>query len=228
MLEKFEAHFKPQTSEVFERFKFLRRHRQPGEKFDSWIVQLRNMVKSCNYGSIADSLLRDVIVLGISDTSVREKLLFEQELDLQTACEIARASEASKTQTAEISVNRESATVHRLIDENRRMETTNANASKVWRCKSCGRSHGKDSCRASGVICHNCGKVGHFARTCDNQPKRPQQSHHKTPRERVHAVGGGDEESDEFPRSHGEYVLMEISTAVGDREWYTKLLVDRV
>jgi hypothetical protein len=35
VLDKFNGHFEPLKSEVFEQFKFLRRHQQPGEYFDS-------------------------------------------------------------------------------------------------------------------------------------------------------------------------------------------------
>jgi hypothetical protein len=45
VLDKFGTHFEPLKSEVFERFKFLRRHQQPGESFDSWIVCFRGMAK---------------------------------------------------------------------------------------------------------------------------------------------------------------------------------------
>jgi hypothetical protein len=78
VLDWFGDHFKPLKSEVFERFKFLRRHQLPGESFGSWIVCLRGMAKGCNYGVSVKSVLRDQVVLRVADSQTREKLLFEK------------------------------------------------------------------------------------------------------------------------------------------------------
>ena len=102
VLDKFTDHFEPRRSEVFERFKFLRRHQTSGETFDSWLISLRGLVKTCNYGTSVDSVLRDQIVLGVADSLVREKLLYEKNLSLDKACEIVRACESSKAQLSQI------------------------------------------------------------------------------------------------------------------------------
>ena len=72
VLDKFTDHFEPRRSEVFERLKFLRRHQTPGETLDSWLIDLRGLVKTCNYGTSVDSVLRNQIVLGVADPLVRE------------------------------------------------------------------------------------------------------------------------------------------------------------
>ena len=102
VLDKFTDHFEPRRSEVFERFKFLRRHQTPGETLDSWLIDLRGLIKTCNYGTSVDSVLRDQIVLGVADPLVREKLLYERNLTLANACEIVRACESSKAQLSQI------------------------------------------------------------------------------------------------------------------------------
>lgn len=76
VLDKFTAHFEPRRIEVFERFKFLRRHQMPGETLDSWVIDLRSLVKICGNRTGVDSVLRDQIVLGVADPLVREKLLY--------------------------------------------------------------------------------------------------------------------------------------------------------
>lgn len=103
VLDKFTAHFEPRRSEVFERFKFLRRHQLPGETLDSWLIDLRGLVKSCGYGNSVDSVLRDQVVLGVADPLVREKLLYENDLKLDKACDIVRACESSKAQLSQFS-----------------------------------------------------------------------------------------------------------------------------
>ena len=39
------------------------------------------------------------------------------------------------------------------------------------RCGNCGWSSSHERCLASGVICHDCGKLGHFASVCRSRPK---------------------------------------------------------
>ncbi len=74
VLDNFGGHFEPLKSEVFERFKFLRRHQLPGESFDSWIVCLRGMEKGCNYGTSVESVLRDQVVFGVADSQIAGKV----------------------------------------------------------------------------------------------------------------------------------------------------------
>ena len=80
VLNKFTAHFEPRRCEVYERFKFLKRHQLPDETFDTWLIELRSLVKTCNYSAVVDSFLRDMIVLGVADHLVRKKLLYEKDL----------------------------------------------------------------------------------------------------------------------------------------------------
>lgn len=51
-------------------------------KLDSWLIDLRGLVKTCGYGTSVDSVLRDQIVLGVADPLVLEKLLYEKNLFL--------------------------------------------------------------------------------------------------------------------------------------------------
>ena len=54
---------------------FNRRDQETNESVDAYVTALRKLSKSCNYGSLTDSLIRDRMVVGISDNSVRNKLL---------------------------------------------------------------------------------------------------------------------------------------------------------
>ena len=115
VLDKFSAHFKPRRSECFERFKFLKRHQCSDESFDSWLVELRSLVKNCNYGTQVGSILRDQLVIGVSNSNTREKLLYEKDLDLNKAVEIRRACEATRAQLDHMKLDEApSAVVHTL------------------------------------------------------------------------------------------------------------------
>ena len=60
--------------------------------------QFRVKVKSCEYSSPVDDMVRDKFVFSIRDRQVKERLLREEKLALEKAISMARASEASKEQ----------------------------------------------------------------------------------------------------------------------------------
>lgn len=97
VLNKFDSHFERLKNEVFERLKFSRRHQQPGESFDSWIVCLRTMVKGCNYGTSVESVLCDQVVLGVTDSQTQEKLLFEKSLPCKSVRNCSSLRSISRT-----------------------------------------------------------------------------------------------------------------------------------
>ena len=58
----------------------------------------KNEVKSCEYSSPVDDMVRDKFVFSIRGLQVKERLLREEKLTLEKAISMARASEASKEQ----------------------------------------------------------------------------------------------------------------------------------
>lgn len=54
VLDKLNGHFEPLKSEVLDQLKFLRRHQQPGESFDSWVVCLRGLVHIVDVSKACD------------------------------------------------------------------------------------------------------------------------------------------------------------------------------
>jgi len=56
--------FRAQSS--YERLKFRKRYQAPGESSEKWMMDLRGLVKTCNYGTLATSILRDQLVIGVT------------------------------------------------------------------------------------------------------------------------------------------------------------------
>ena len=83
VLEKLEAYCIGETNETYERYVFNKLDRQQGESFDSYLTALRSLIKTCNFGTLQDNLLRDRVVLGIRENSTRKKLLAESKLTLE-------------------------------------------------------------------------------------------------------------------------------------------------
>src|SRR5208282_3241 len=98
LIDAFERHCIGEINEVYERYVFHRRQQEPGESFDAFVGELRRLVKTCEYGAIEESAIRDRIVLGIRDDATRRKLLQTRKLDLAKAIDICRSSEVTTRQ----------------------------------------------------------------------------------------------------------------------------------
>lgn len=77
------------------------------------MTDLKLKARTCNFGELKDSMIRDQIVFGVHDKKVREMLLREPELKLAEAIKIGNASELAKLHAKTFSAQKEqeSATV---------------------------------------------------------------------------------------------------------------------
>ena len=129
------------------------------------------MADNCEFRDLKDSLIRDRIVLGVTDNHVRECLLRVPDLTLEKALEISRAAEATQSQLKQMQNIQE---VNELRSKNERTPNkksegkTLANGSEHIDCKFCGRRHIRDGmkCPAYAQQCNRCGKNDHFAVKC--------------------------------------------------------------
>ena len=67
---------------------FHQRVQQPGETIENFVADVRNLSKTCQFGELEDSLLRDRIVVGIRDEPTRRRLLQQKQLTLSEAIDI--------------------------------------------------------------------------------------------------------------------------------------------
>ena len=98
IMAAFESHCIGEVNVVYERYVFYQRKQDNGESFDSFLSELRKLVKTCDFNTVEDSTIRDRIVMGIRDDTTRRKLLQTRQLDLKTAIDICRASESASRQ----------------------------------------------------------------------------------------------------------------------------------
>ncbi len=169
IIKKFDDYLEPQKNVTFERHIFNSRVQAPGESIDQFVTDLKTKAKSCEYGQLCDSLIKDRIVVGIRDDALRARLLRETDLDLHKAIQMCRAAEASRTQLSQIQVASDTE-VH-TVRQTRTRHGSQANDSDmshyiIRNCKYCGRDHNKGKCPAYGVNCKKCGKRNHFASKC--------------------------------------------------------------
>ena len=93
VIAKFENFCIGKTNETYERYCFNKRDQEQGENIDTYVAALRTLVKTCNYGTLEESLIRDRIVIGIRENATRKKLLQDAKLTLNSCVDICRANE---------------------------------------------------------------------------------------------------------------------------------------
>lgn len=72
VVEAFELFCKGKTNEVYESFVFQNRQQQEGESFDSFLLDIKKLVKSCGYLD-ENRMLRDRIVAGVKDNTLQKR-----------------------------------------------------------------------------------------------------------------------------------------------------------
>ncbi|XP_058817568.1 uncharacterized protein K02A2.6-like [Topomyia yanbarensis] len=103
-----ETFFNPRPLEISENFRFKCRRQgdkdaaTPEESVDEYLVALRRIAVTCNFGQYLETALRNQLVFGIKRNDIRSRLLEKRELTLQSARDIAVSMELSKKGGAEI------------------------------------------------------------------------------------------------------------------------------
>ena len=166
IIDAFEKHCVGEVNITYERYNFNQRKQEIGESFDVFLSDLRRLARSCDYGDVEESIIRDRIVVGIREDATRRKLLQTRKLDLKSAIDICRASELASKQLRAMTAPDEVNTLRKTIqrpssiskDKQRNSGRREANASGGRRCKYCDKVHepSKEACVAYGATCRKC------------------------------------------------------------------------
>lgn len=89
----------PKKNVVYERFMFNQRSQKEGESFDHFLMEIKRLVRTCEFGEKENEMLRDRIVMGVNEQRLQTRLLETANLTYDTAVEKCRANEATKEQT---------------------------------------------------------------------------------------------------------------------------------
>jgi hypothetical protein len=202
VIRAFDTYCIGETNTTYERYLFNRRVQEASEKFDGFVTELRRLIRSCDYGELEDSILKDRIVIGVRDDTTRRKMLQTRKLDLNQAIDICRASEMATKHLKEMT---STADVHKVDQRRRRSPSpshqyerykdarpTSRDARgthrefrdetqetpRAGKCKYCGKKHEfrKELCSAYGKVCSRCGFKNHFAIMCTSRAKNRKQA----------------------------------------------------
>lgn len=95
ILQKIEDLCLPQFLIIYNRFRFFT-CKQNGPEFNSFLQQLLVWSDLCEFGDLKDILLKDCIISGISEESIRQHLLRTEQLDFDKTVDICRTGFAKE------------------------------------------------------------------------------------------------------------------------------------
>lgn len=179
--ERFKLHFTPKTNYTFERYLFNKMFQDEGEECDEFLIRIKAQSAKCNLAAVHDSLLRDRIIVGIRNESLREQLLVDDESTLNVVVQRCRTIEIASKQMRGLQgnskyVNAIGSKTSKPTQQRRPHQYSDA---ETFDCKRCGQIHGPKSCPAFKKKCNMCEREGHFAQMCQSSKSRENRSHKK-------------------------------------------------
>ena len=170
ILDALEKHFEPQRNTIYERYIFNCAVQLDSETVDDFILRLRNLASTCQYGALHDELLRDRIVVGVNDNGARSRLLREKKLTLDQAVTMCKTSEQTRNQLRTMNPTEENAQSNTHAVKEKAAVGRTPPSSKfddvIRSCKFCAGEHPRGQCPAFGKRCNQCGNKNHFSRCC--------------------------------------------------------------
>ena len=173
-------------NEIFARHLLATRRQQPGESLDEFLQSLRKLSKDCNLKAVSaeqyrEELLRDSFINGLYSSLIRQRLLENKTLSLQTAydqansLDLAQKNAESYSMSGGVAHAAAIACKHTVVDSelSTSVDQTQSQppplAAVIQKkyCYFCGNQyHQRRNCPAREVTCNNCGVKGHFAKVC--------------------------------------------------------------
>ena len=174
VINKFTNFCMPKKNLVYERYVFNICVQKEGQNMDSYVTELRHKAQTCDYGELKDSLIRDRIVVGINSTQLKEKMLQDKDLSLDSAISRCKSAEMTQRQMQVIQEKgsacggKETEPVNVIKHGrkgNRKSQINNAHP-ETFDCNKCGKNHQHKKCPAYSAVCHKCKKKGHYKQFC--------------------------------------------------------------
>ena len=204
-------YYEPEPLIIAERFKFNKREQKDGESMQEFYAALRELSKSCEYGTFLEEAIRDKFVCGMRNTKIQRRLLSESKFTAEQALKLATSWELSN------------------LDQELPKETVfQVNRSTCYRCG--GSNHSQDRCRFRNSTCFTCNSLGHISRMC--QSSRPTKSFTNKPSNKprlkkasVHKVQEESEAEEEENLDH-DLNWLGLVNSVREEPFMTDLLIN--
>ena len=155
IIEGCEKHFNPATSIYISRMKFYQAVQIHNETFDQFVSKVRRLATVCDFKD-KEEQIRDRIVIGMKNSKMREKLIFEQEFSLHAVIEKVRLHEWQQNELAKLNAEK-----NRKDNKEKSSNSYNCTKESSNVFKPATNKHMRDSqleCSEAG--CKEGGKVG--------------------------------------------------------------------
>ena len=191
ILEKLEAYVNPRKNVTFCRYQFFTYRQEEGQSFDKYLIEMRNMSNNCEFDILKNSLLTDMLIIGLKNKNIQERLLREDNLTLDKVIKNCKTAELTSQQAKLIQKGVTSTDSINTVDYVRKFKKPygsygpkytkpqyipqkiknkqNEKKAKIQNCKFCSYSHDRGSCPAFPVTCNSCGKKGHYSKCYQNR-----------------------------------------------------------
>ena len=83
VLDLWNSHCIRQINIIYDCYQFNNRNQESHEFIDVYTTALRALAATCEFGTLKEEMIRDRLVCGITENSVRRKLLQEPKLSLE-------------------------------------------------------------------------------------------------------------------------------------------------
>ena len=195
VMGKFESYFIPKRNIIHERAVFHTRVQAQGESVETFIRSLHELAEHCSFDKKSEEI-RDMLVIGIRDKELSERLQLTEKLDLNKACEMVRNSELVKSQIKDLqSKNLDAVHVGARNQPVRKPPRRGQGRGAQGRhtgsqyhsvkthkpsfplCTQCNQRHEQieSECPARGRRCRKCKRFNHFAVCCKTKTHGSQQ-----------------------------------------------------
>lgn len=143
VFKRFDEHFLPKKNITFLRHKFFTRS-QKEESIEDFVASLNKLSLDCEFKDLREGLVKDILILGLKNNQLKERLLRESDLKLDKAVMLCKAVEAT-------------------AGHMREMDPCSIKEEPVFLVK-------KNFKKA--VVCFKCKQVGHYANKCYKREKQ--------------------------------------------------------
>ncbi|GAB1600402.1 uncharacterized protein LOC115215493, partial [Argonauta hians] len=200
-MDRLESVYVKKPNEVFARHLLATRKQRPDETLNDFFESLERLRRDCNFRDrtakeIGDEAVRDAFICGLLSPAIRQRLLENKNLDLQTAYDQALTIDLAEKNNASVLPSNSNSymavidkgVAHGSTDitmaaatfapsrQGKASITTTTDlrgkAGKRNACFFCGTVpfHKRSICPAREAICHRCSKYGHFQKMCRSLP----------------------------------------------------------
>ena len=162
---------------IFNRHQLATTKQSHGESIDQFMQTLEKLSKNCEFKEVTgeqyrQEYIRDAFINGLSSSSIRQRLLENNDITLSEAFKQARTLESAEKHSADYATSEPLASILEPDEE-----STDEVVAATWKggdgenssekCWHCNRPrHPRAQCPAKDSICQGCGIKGHWFEAC--------------------------------------------------------------